>query len=98
MSDTGSGNIPQLTRIPGLEQSLKMFWMHLEIETLKNIRAMGTRLNFAIWNNKQTFLHLDILFSSDYTSIFDDRGDDNNDDNNGNKMVIIGRCTELQKR
>ena len=93
VSDTGSGNIPQLTRIPGLEQSLKMFWMHLERETLKNIRAMGTRLNFAIWNNKQTFLHLDILFSSDYTSIFDDRGDDNN----CNKMVMIGRCTEFQK-
>ena len=93
VSDTGSGNIPQLTRIPGLEQSLKMFWMHLERETLKNIRAMGTRLNFAIWNNKQTFLHLDILFSLDYTSIFDDRGDDNN----CNKMVMIGRCTEFQK-
>ena len=31
---------------------------------------MGMRLNFAVWNNKQTFLHLDILSSSDYASIF----------------------------
>ena len=46
----------------------KMFSMHRR-ETLKNIRAMGMRLSFAIRNNKQTFFHLDLL-SSDYAAIF----------------------------
>ena len=37
-------------------------------QTLKNICAMGMRLNFAIWNNKQTFFHLDILLSHSSSS------------------------------
>ena len=50
-----------------------MFSMHRR-ETLKNIRAMGMRLSFAVRNNKQTFFHLDILLSHSSQALsFDQR-------------------------